>query len=368
MSGVGQTKFRPPSPQPYINPSLVTALAASAGIIIGSLAPWLTAIVFTLNGLDAGIWGITTLTLGALSAVAMTLAFFWGRSPMTLPRTVPLAWASTVAGACCLTVSAGIAFRILSLPRTKVMGIPVGASVGWGLWLLAVSAVVLCITASMTAMRNSAAIQLSAPLGHPMARWVRRWQIAAAVAAVVAGGVGGVCAIVGWSPTSDNTDKDTLTVPSSFPTLPFTLRDPAPAATTAEASPSSIPQETDDAAPTTTATLGSPDEIARFKASMDSFLDEYSQALKQIGQSMQARDFAGISTGCSALDTASGHLSALLPGPIPRISPQLQKASRALKGSIAQCWDISPLSSASDLNKLQTDTERVLKYLDFSHQ
>lgn len=368
MSGTGQTNPRPLSPQPYIHPSLVTAIAASVGIIIGSVAPWLSAIIFTVDGLDAGMWGLTTLALGALSAVAMTLAFFWGRFPTTLRRTVPLAWASTVAGAWCLAVSAGIVYRVLSLPRTKLFGIPVGASVGWGLSLLTFSAVVLCVTASMTAMRNSAAIQRLAPIGHPMTRWVRRWQIAAAVAAVVAGAAGGVCAVVGCSPASDSDDKDAFTVPSSLPTFPFATENPSTTTTTPEASPLPAPSETDDPAQTTTATTGSPDEITRFKASMDSFFDEYKQALEQTGRSMETHDFAGISTGCSALGTATRHLSALLPGPIPKINPQLQKAALALKRAVAQCRDISPLSSESDLINFQSTVDQAQKYLDVSHQ
>jgi hypothetical protein len=37
-------------------------------VVIGSVAPWATVVLFTVNGLDAGNWGITALTLGVSAA------------------------------------------------------------------------------------------------------------------------------------------------------------------------------------------------------------------------------------------------------------------------------------------------------------
>lgn len=67
----------PLSTEPYYRPTLIAAMAASLGVIVGTLGPWATIVVFTVNGLETSWWGITTLTLGALCGVVLLVVLFW---------------------------------------------------------------------------------------------------------------------------------------------------------------------------------------------------------------------------------------------------------------------------------------------------
>jgi hypothetical protein len=56
---------------PYQLPTLIIGIAASVGIVVGSIAPWLWVFVISANGLDIDGWGNATLTLGAASGIAL---------------------------------------------------------------------------------------------------------------------------------------------------------------------------------------------------------------------------------------------------------------------------------------------------------
>jgi hypothetical protein len=84
----------PPNAKPYVRRCLIAATAASASIMVGSVGPWVTALITTVNGLDAGNWGLTALTLGAVSCVALLTELFWLRTTFNPRWAVPLAWAA----------------------------------------------------------------------------------------------------------------------------------------------------------------------------------------------------------------------------------------------------------------------------------
>jgi len=131
--------------------------------MIGSVSPWLSVILFTVSGLDAGNWGITTPTLGALSGIALVVNLLWGRTPFDPRLTAPLAWSVAVAGVACLTFGLTILIRLLAAPKTNLFGITIGPAIGWGLWLLTLSSAVLCVTASIVATQNAKSVELFAP-------------------------------------------------------------------------------------------------------------------------------------------------------------------------------------------------------------
>ncbi|WP_139192932.1 hypothetical protein [Rhodococcus pyridinivorans] len=58
------------------NAHLIASLAASVGIMLGSIGPWASFMAFTKNGLEGD--GMITLILGVLSAVAMFTLFSRG--------------------------------------------------------------------------------------------------------------------------------------------------------------------------------------------------------------------------------------------------------------------------------------------------
>ncbi len=81
-----------PGAVPFYRPTLLTAMAACLLGIIGSLGPWMQVMVFTINGLDASWWGVATLTMSMISALALITIFLWDRTPLEPRFSVPLAW------------------------------------------------------------------------------------------------------------------------------------------------------------------------------------------------------------------------------------------------------------------------------------
>ena len=58
----------PPNAATSYHPSLIAAIAGSVGVMVGTIGPWVTALIMTVTGLDAGNWGIAALTLGRFPA------------------------------------------------------------------------------------------------------------------------------------------------------------------------------------------------------------------------------------------------------------------------------------------------------------
>lgn len=170
----------PPDAQPRYHSTLIAALAASVGIMIGSVNPWVSAMVVTINGLDAGNWGKMGLILGGLSCAALLAVMFSHRTRFNPRWAVPVVWAAAVAGVACLCFALAFLIRILTLPKANFFGLSVGASAGWGLWLLAVSAAVLLITASIVADQLTTYVDaLPGPWGQPQTSWTKGWRFAA---------------------------------------------------------------------------------------------------------------------------------------------------------------------------------------------
>ena len=213
---------------------VIAAIAASVGVMIGSVGQWVTAGMFSLNGLTD--WeGKTALALGAASCVAMVIEFFW---PRDWRWAIPIAWAVAVAGVASLSFALPMVIRIMTIPKESFLGIPVGAEVGWGLWLLALSSAVMCVAASIVATQIAQYAESS--LGHSETTWTHRWRWAAviATAAIVASSI--VYFSTHWENHPSGIGSSPTEMPSfpNFPSFPTT----AMQSTTTEASTTSAPQ------------------------------------------------------------------------------------------------------------------------------
>ncbi|MHC3370785.1 hypothetical protein AAI421_28060 (plasmid) [Rhodococcus aetherivorans] len=132
----------PPGAVPY----LVAATASSVGVVIGSIGPWASFLTFSVNGVEGD--GIITLILGACGVIALfTLIVRGGRSRFGLR------WVGPVVGVLALGVALVDIYRFTSA-SAEVFGEEFGVRVGWGLWMVAVCAVSLCVTAPMAAIRT----------------------------------------------------------------------------------------------------------------------------------------------------------------------------------------------------------------------
>ena len=212
----------PPDAEPYYRPSLIAAIAASVGVMVGSVGPWATAMIFTVNGLDAGNWGVMGLTVGAVSCVALLTVLFWPRTPFSPRWAVSVAWAVAVAGVACVSSALPMLIRIMTSPKGKFFGVPIGPGVGWGLWLLAFSSAVMCIAVTIVATQIGQYIEALRPLGQSQTSWTNRWRWGAIIASAVIVISGVAYFSTHWENDSGGSDSSPTEMPSfpSFPSFP----------------------------------------------------------------------------------------------------------------------------------------------------
>jgi hypothetical protein len=171
---------------PYYLPNLIAAIVASVGIIIGSIGTWLSILgLAALGGMDVpDSWGLVTLILGGVCGVALFTQLNWGRTSFSLRWAVPIAWAVLVAGVGCLAVALVHIATVNSFSEV-VFGTTHVAQVGWGLWLVAVSSAILCVTVAVVAVQIGNASQDLTRPGPSQAAWSSAWRWAAIAGSAV---------------------------------------------------------------------------------------------------------------------------------------------------------------------------------------
>jgi len=173
----------PLSAAPYYLPNLILALVASVGIIVGSIGPWLHLLmVNSINGLGVNGWTLVTLILGALSGIALFTQLNWGRTTFSLRWAVPMAWAVLVAGVGCLAIAVVFIVRIFGASN-DLFGTTIAVQVDWGLWMVAISSAVLCVTSAVVAVQIGKANEDNSRPSQ--AAWAGAWRWAAIIASAV---------------------------------------------------------------------------------------------------------------------------------------------------------------------------------------
>lgn len=127
------------------NANLIASLAASVGIILGSIGPWASFMAFTKNGLEGD--GIITLILGALSTVALFTLFSRGPVGGNVIR-----WVAPAVSVICLGIALYDIMNVSS-HTADFFGETIGIQIGWGLWLVAISSVILFLTSTTVAKK-----------------------------------------------------------------------------------------------------------------------------------------------------------------------------------------------------------------------
>lgn len=141
---------------PFYLPNLIAGIAASVGVIVGSIGPWASVLAFTKNAI--GVDGTYTLVLGIASGIALFTLLNLGRSNAGLRWLAPIAWSVSVVGLLCLLIAITDIADVLSAPTTDVFGVTMRAQVEWGLWMVAISSVALFVTATVVAVQVRKAI------------------------------------------------------------------------------------------------------------------------------------------------------------------------------------------------------------------
>ena len=164
---------------------LIAGLAACVGIAIGCSGPWVEFAVFSISGLDIRAWGKIWIGVALVSAALLGVVLSAQRFRLRPQVALSLLWGVFLAAVACAAFAFPYVIRVLTLPRTEFLGLSIGANVGWGLWLLALSAGALGVAAAMAANQVGRVCDaVAASWGAPSV--TRRYrQIALALAATV---------------------------------------------------------------------------------------------------------------------------------------------------------------------------------------
>jgi hypothetical protein len=240
----GKSSWPPADAASSYRPSLFVAMAASAGLVVGSFGTWANVLLFTVGGLDFQNWGKATLILGVASAFAVLTVAFWSRTPFNPRWAVPLAWLIALVGVACLTDAVINIVRLMTVPKGNIFGVPIGVSSGWGLWLVALSCVITAVAGAILATQIGRADDLQQDLAESTTSWTDGWRRAAvAVAAIIvlAGAVYGVTNT--WKNDADSSASFRTALPSfpNFPSFPVSTTSSAASSVTTSAQPTLPP-------------------------------------------------------------------------------------------------------------------------------
>lgn len=127
-------------------PAMLVSLVASVGVMIGSVGPWASFLTLSTHGIEGD--GAVTLVLGALAASALISIVRGGRATGFGRR-----WASPVIGALCLIIAVLDLSEVASF-GTEFFGYRLGLQIGWGLWLMTISSLVLLVAGVSAATKT----------------------------------------------------------------------------------------------------------------------------------------------------------------------------------------------------------------------
>ncbi len=143
--------------RPFYLPNLIAGIAASLGVIVGSIGPWASVLAFTKNPI--GVDGTYTLVFGAASGIALFTLLILGRSNAGRRWLAPIAWSVSALGLLCLLIAITDIADVLSAPTNDFFGVTVRVQVEWGLWMVAISSAALFVTASVVAVQLRRALR-----------------------------------------------------------------------------------------------------------------------------------------------------------------------------------------------------------------
>ncbi|EID81749.1 MULTISPECIES: hypothetical protein [Rhodococcus] len=133
---VGVPPPRPPSPLPAnYTPNVVAGLVACLAIVVGSLGPWATSLSYGVAGTEGD--GVITLVLAAVAAAALFAIYARGGFTKFGDR-----WIAPVAGVVILVIGVVDAVDVNG-NEVEFMNTMVSTGVGWGLWVVLLSAAAL---------------------------------------------------------------------------------------------------------------------------------------------------------------------------------------------------------------------------------
>jgi hypothetical protein len=135
---------------PLYLPNLIVAMVAAVGVVVGSIGPWVTFLALSVGGV--GRDGTITLILGIVAGGALFAVLNLGRSRGSVGWMVGLSAVAAVAGLVTVVTAVVDIYGVMS-QKTELFGRTIGADVGWGLWLVLITALVLVATSIIVAVQ-----------------------------------------------------------------------------------------------------------------------------------------------------------------------------------------------------------------------
>jgi hypothetical protein len=133
---VGVPPPRPPAPLPVnYMPNIVAGLVACLAIVVGSLGPWAASLGFGVAGTEGD--GKATLVLAAVGAAALFAIYARGGFTKFGDR-----WIAPVVGVVVLVIGIVDAMEVDG-NEVEFMNTMVSTGIGWGLWVVLLSAAAL---------------------------------------------------------------------------------------------------------------------------------------------------------------------------------------------------------------------------------
>ncbi len=131
---------------PFYLPNLIAAMVASVGVVVGSIGPWITFLALSRNAVGGD--GTITLILGIVAGAALFTLLNLGRSRVGKGWMVTLGNIAVLAGVIAIGIGVDDAIAVNSR-KTGLFGQTIGAEVGWGLWMVLISSLVLAVTSTV---------------------------------------------------------------------------------------------------------------------------------------------------------------------------------------------------------------------------
>jgi hypothetical protein len=148
VGNAGYVDPEPAGPSTIYLPNLIVALVASVGIVVGSLGPWVTLLMFDRNATDGD--GKYTLVLGIIAAAMLFVVLNLGQSWTKTALMRRLTILAALSGGLSFAIGVIDAHEVLSR-KVELFGTTIGAQIGWGLWLTLIASLALVVTAVVVA-------------------------------------------------------------------------------------------------------------------------------------------------------------------------------------------------------------------------
>ena len=134
----------------FFMPNIVAAMLASIGVIIGGFGPWVTVLGFSRSAVGGD--GTAASVLGGIALIALFTVFNLARTEVMSGLLVFLALIAALLGGLACAVAVLDINTLVADGSVEIFQRTIGPEIGWGLWAVTISSVVLTVTSLAVVM------------------------------------------------------------------------------------------------------------------------------------------------------------------------------------------------------------------------